>query len=148
MKPTRRLAEHIEASTHLSDLAEKAAQLNAATETMRSVLPDELGRHATVARISTQEVVVITYSGAWATRLKMMEKLITGAFARAWGQLRNPRLRVHVDPPRAERRKARIAEMSSQSREHLSDAAEWIGDERLGAVLRRLSTRKSGKSDR
>ena len=42
MKPTRRLAEHIEASTHLRDLAEKAAQLNAATKTLRSVLPDEL----------------------------------------------------------------------------------------------------------
>lgn len=147
MKPTRRLAEHIEASTHLRDLAEKAAQLNAATETLRSVLPDELGRHATVARVSTQEVVIITDTGAWATRLKMLEKLITGAFAHAWRQPRKPRLRVHVDPPRAERRKARTAKISSKSREHLSDAAEWIGDERLGAVLRRLSTRESGKSD-
>ena len=100
MKPTRRLAEHIEASSHLRDLAEKAAQLNSATQLLRSVLPEELGRHAAVARTSAQEVVLITDSGAWATRLKMMEKLITGAFANAWGLRRNPRLRVHVDPLR------------------------------------------------
>ena len=143
MKPTRRLAEHIEASSHLRDLAEKAAQLNSATQLLRSVLPEELGRHAAVARTSAQEVVLITDSGAWATRLKMMEKLITGAFANAWGLRRNPRLRVHVDPPKADRRKTRSPQISRQTRQHLSDAADWIGDERLGEVLRHISTRRS-----
>ena len=141
MKPTRRLAEHIEASTHLRDLAKKAAQLNAATKTLRSVLPDELGRHAAVARVSTQEVVIITDTGAWATRLKMMEKLITGACSRgdnpqppssrSW----DPLPPTKPEPPKHHRNRA-----STQ-------ATQPNGLRRTtGAVLRRLSTRESGTS--
>lgn len=141
-KRARPVAEHISSSRHLRDLQTEAHRLDAATRAMRAALGTDIAAHASVARSDNREIVLVTDAAVWATRLRFAEADIAAAIAPQTRPGARPRVRVLIQPPRAERPPAAGPQLSARAAATIAQVAVHLEDERLRKVLLRLASRK------
>lgn len=139
-----RLQDHISASSQLEALQRRARDLASATDALDALLGTALAGRCRVARLDADEVVLVTSSSAWATRLRFMAPGLCAHFARHLGRARAPRLVVRIDPPRALPLEHHRQPISPRSAALLESVAAASDDPRLGAALRRLAARQGG----
>lgn len=127
-----------------SQLLERARRLQRLDACVASLLPAPSRRHCRVANCSAGTLTLAVDSPAWSSRMRFQAAPLLCELNRRH-DLGVRRIRVMVSP-RSDGPPpppARRAHLSTRGARLLREAADAVGDEALGAALRRLARRSS-----
>ena len=120
----------------------QAKRLQSLSRLLAQHLPLECEGHYHVANIRQGNLVVITDSPVWTTRLRQLAPTILDVLKQAG--VRNVQhvlvsSRIHYQPVQAAKPKRVKHELSQQSSELIDNAADCINDEGLKRALKKLA---------
>lgn len=114
------------------------AQLDAG---LAAILPEKLRPYVSLANIRGDSAVIVAESAVWAARAKALTPRITRYLRTKCGieTLKNVRIVVRPLPLFQWSARRRTKRMSTRSGQALQTLADRVGDDSLGAALRRLA---------
>lgn len=126
-------------------IQQKALQLDQLTRALRISLPQDCHEHLQVAGIRDNQLIILTDSPVWQTRLRMLSQNLLEAVHQYAG-IRLSRVRFRLSPARRAIQEDPPAhrQLSPQSSQLIEQTARCISDPELQAALLRLS-RKAKK---
>lgn len=123
------------------DLSSKARQLARLTEILRASLPKNCQPHIAVAGIRDQQLVLISDSPVWVSRLRMYTRNMLEMLAEH-SDLRVTQIRIRQSPQRIAAKKPRPRKhrhLQPNTSEMIAQTAESIEDPELQQALYKLS---------
>ncbi|HWP94809.1 MAG TPA: DciA family protein [Gammaproteobacteria bacterium] len=127
----------------LGALAARGQGFEDLRRTVAAALPAALAGHLTGAVLAAGELVLLTDSAAWATRMRFHDALIRSVVrARHGVDVTRVTVRVQLsEPPAAPRPAFSRPQLGVEARRSLENAAASVTDPALAAALRRLARR-------
>lgn len=124
----------------MHSLSKRVTFLQEINATMATVLPETARNHVAIAGYADGELVIITDSGTWATRLRYQLEDIRRALAQKM-RLNLDRLDIRVQPPLQISQPAprRHRQIPASARRQLAESSKYISDRELAAAMNRLS---------
>ncbi len=123
-----------------SSIRQKAFQLKRLKQAILASLPVDCHSHLEVAGIRDNQLVVLTDSPVWQTRLRMYSQSMLEALHQH-ADIKLSRVKIRLSPPQREIEEPppppRI--LSTQSAQLIEQTAQCISDEALSSALLRLS---------
>lgn len=136
--PARSAGSFLENSATYIQRTRTLAQLDAG---LAAVLPEKLRPYVSLANIRGDSAVIVAESDVWAMRAKALTPRIARYLRNKCGieTLKNVRVIVRPLPLFQLSTRHRTKHMSTRSGRALQSLADRVGDDNLGAALRRLA---------
>jgi len=124
----------------LHQLLEQSEQLSRLQKHVTPLLPAELQQQVTIAGVRDGELLLLTHSGVWASRLRQLQTELIGKLERQLPGYGIERLSIKVRPRSGAQRTGRKANPISQKNARLlEEEARQTKDEGLKRVLLSLA---------
>ena len=143
--PTRLNRMLAREDTPAGNLLKQARWIKRLDNALQEVLPEALKSHCQTGNIRGSDLILITDAPVWSTRLRYLAptflKHLNQRFSLNLLQIKVKIRQPDSDPqpPPAPHRAA----LSAQTAQHLTQLADSLKDDALGAALRRLATRRN-----
>lgn len=128
------------------DLGKKTRELARLTQILRACLPQNCQQHVSVAGIRDQQLILITDSPVWVSRLRMYTQHMLDMLAQH-SQTRISQIRIKQSPPRMPMKKEKpkkFRRLSDNTSTMIAQTADTIADPELQQALYKLSRNTTG----
>jgi hypothetical protein len=128
------------------DLSTKAQELANLTRILRACLPQNCQQHVSVAGMRDQQLILITDSPVWVSRLRMYTQHMLEMLSQH-SHVRVSQIRIKQSPPRMPKKKPepkKLRRLSDNTSTMIAQTAESIADPELQQALYKLSRNTTG----
>ena len=133
-------------SSHIKqDLNVKAQHLAKLTQILRACLPQNCQQHVSVAGINDQQLILITDSPVWVSRLRMYTQNMLEMLEQH-SNIKISQIRIKQSPPRVPRKQVpvkKLRHLSPDTAEKITQTAASISDPELQQALLKLARNTS-----
>lgn len=121
----------------LGKILNKASYLKHLETILQQHLPEELKTAYRVANYQQQQLILLTSSAGYLTRMRFLQATLIQALKKELPGLQRIEVKVRPEPP-AKRQQSHSRTISNHSRANLGKLAEQVDHPRLKAILQRL----------
>lgn len=129
------------------DLSMKAHELEKLTRMLRACLPQNCQQHVAVAGMRDQQLILLTDSPVWVSRLRMYSQQMLDMLAQH-SDIRVSQIRIKQTPSRMPLKKPqpkKLRRLNQDTSAMIAQTADSISDPELQQALYKLSRNTSGE---